>query len=184
MTIEAVFPLLLQAFHKWAWHIWKTAGMIESLIMAFCCSCNTSSIHQRQQGSFISSFFVTHCFSYKMEILHKTCFIPYTNKLSCHNIDSICRYIASNRETGSNWKNIWQAETILYSNDFSTETQGTQLWMRCSSNWCQAAPESVIRHKQKLSNSTEGHEDRIHSCKINTVRMLYYAHLLRQGKKL
>lgn len=65
MTIEAVFPLLLQAFPKWAWHIWKTLGMIASMIKECWCSCNTSSINQWKQGN-LCFIFKTLCFSCKI----------------------------------------------------------------------------------------------------------------------
>lgn len=46
--------------------------------------------------------------------------------------------------------------------------------MSSSSSWQQSAAISVVRNKQKLSNSATGHEARNHSCRINPISFPYH----------
>lgn len=79
---------------------------------------------------------------------------------------------------------MWRGKNTLKNNEFSTGTHGTQLWMSCSASWCQSARVSVIRHKQNLSNSAEGHEGRFRSCRISIIAILYYINSLGKGGNL
>lgn len=96
----------------------------------------------------------------------------------------ISHTLSATYQAGVNVKRCGKRNTHTKNNEFSTGTHGTQLWMSCSSSWYQSATVSVIRHKQKLSNSAEGHQGRFHSYRISIIAILYYINSLGRGGNL
>lgn len=96
----------------------------------------------------------------------------------------ISHTLSATYQAGVNVKRCGKRNTHTKNNEFSTGTHGTQLWMNCSSSWYQSATVSVIRHKQKLSNSAEGHQGRFHSYRISIIAILYYINSLGRGGNL
>lgn len=110
MTIDAVFPLLLQAFPKWAWHIWKTPGLITSMIKEGWCSCNTSSINQWQQGNvcFLSLPPLPSIINLQVLKWNSIYQGGFQIKLSSPNlnVNSTFTNTVSNKTRGNNWQDV------------------------------------------------------------------------------